>query len=69
MDECTKSLNLVISDVDVCTNSLMLFSSDVNECASTPCQNGASCVDVVNMYNCTCAAGYTGVHCETGTYS
>ena len=41
---------------------------DTDECASDPCMNGATCVDQVNQYACTCDAGYEGTHCETGTY-
>ena len=37
----------------------------IDECASSPCQNGGTCVDGVNEYSCTCAAGYTGTNCET----
>ena len=33
---------------------------DVNECASEPCQNGATCVDQVNHYTCTCDSGWAG---------
>ena len=40
---------------------------DTDECASDPCMNGATCVDQVNQYACTCDAGYEGTHCETGT--
>ena len=39
---------------------------DVDECASNPCQNGATCTDVVNGYTCLCKAGYTGTSCQTG---
>ncbi|XP_035694373.1 neurogenic locus notch homolog protein 1-like [Branchiostoma floridae] len=38
---------------------------DIDECTSGPCQNGATCNNMENMYSCTCAPGYTGVHCET----
>ncbi len=40
--------------------------SDTDECASTPCENGGTCVGSVNGYSCTCVAGYTGEHCGTG---
>ena len=40
---------------------------DINECASDPCQNGAICTDAINIYTCTCAAGYTGLQCQTST--
>ena len=39
---------------------------DVNECHSNPCANGATCVDGVHQYSCSCAAGYTGSDCKTG---
>ena len=39
---------------------------DVNECESNPCQNGATCHDLVNKYVCTCAPGYESTNCQTG---
>ncbi len=30
---------------------------DIDECASTPCKNGAKCIDGPNMYTCQCAEG------------
>jgi hypothetical protein len=41
--------------------------ADIDECATNPCQNGGECRDQVNGYTCTCAGGYTGDLCETGT--
>ena len=38
---------------------------DADNCASNPCQNGGTCTDELNQYNCTCVDGYTGDHCET----
>ena len=43
-----------------------LWISDINECSSNPCENGGNCTDNVNHYTCSCADGYTGIHCETG---
>ena len=37
---------------------------DIDECEGDPCQNGATCVDGVDMYTCTCRPGYTGHNCE-----
>lgn len=44
----------------------LLSELDINECASTPCQNGGTCVDKVNGFSCKCVAGFTGENCETG---
>src|SRR5690348_9359238 len=39
--------------------------ADINECQSAPCRNGASCVDGVNVFSCSCAGGFSGVLCQT----
>uniref|UniRef100_A0A672LG93 Neurogenic locus notch homolog protein 2-like n=1 Tax=Sinocyclocheilus grahami TaxID=75366 RepID=A0A672LG93_SINGR len=36
---------------------------DIDECASTPCHNGAKCLDRPNGYECECAEGFTGTLC------
>ncbi|XP_060565067.1 fibropellin-1-like isoform X2 [Ruditapes philippinarum] len=41
-----------------------LACSEINECATNPCQNGATCVDQIASYACTCVAGYDGNDCE-----
>ena len=33
-------------------------STNDDECASSPCQNGATCVDAVYAYTCDCANGW-----------
>ena len=48
---------------------IMFLSIDIDECASGPCQNGATCVDGVNSYTCTCLPGYYDLTCSTGTYT
>ena len=45
-----------------------VISSDDDNCASFPCVNGGTCVDGVNLYSCTCPAGYVGNICETGRF-
>ena len=43
-----------------------IFISQVNidECESSPCQNGGSCEDGVNMFTCNCDnTGFTGTTC------
>ena len=44
------------------------YSLDIDECASRPCQNGGTCNDGINQYNCDCVPGYSGGQCETGIY-
>ena len=44
----------------------LISLTDINECDSSPCQNGATCNNNINSYSCTCAAGYSGINCETG---
>lgn len=34
-----------------------LCQFDIDECASTPCKNGAKCVDGPNTYSCECTEG------------
>ncbi|XP_035668205.1 uncharacterized protein LOC118410549 isoform X2 [Branchiostoma floridae] len=38
---------------------------DIDECVSSPCRNGAVCLDRFNGYLCQCPPGYKGLHCET----
>lgn len=37
---------------------------ETDECESSPCQNGAVCVDKLASYACACSMGYTGMNCE-----
>ena len=39
---------------------------DIDECASSPCQNGGNCTDIVNGHTCSCVDGYDGPNCENG---
>ena len=45
-----------------------LLSADktADGCDGDSCLNGATCIDEVNAYSCSCVAGYTGDRCETG---
>ena len=40
---------------------------DIDDCENVTCEHGGSCNDGTNNYTCSCVAGYTGQHCETGT--
>ena len=53
-------------DVAVYDFYCVLTFIDIDECASGPCQNGGTCVDQVNGYQCQCSPGYTDLQCHTG---
>ena len=38
-----------------------------DECGSAPCQNNATCGDLVNAFNCTCVLGFEGTLCQNGS--
>ncbi|KAI8483784.1 hypothetical protein Bbelb_384420 [Branchiostoma belcheri] len=46
-------------------NSGRKYNLHIDECASSPCQNGESCIDGINSYSCSCLNGFQGVNCET----
>ena len=59
-------------NVHVCSNAgikiwitLNKILANINECASNPCENGGICVDLANMFSCSCHAGFTGAACES----
>ena len=45
-----------------CLNSIHFV--DIDDCAEHPCKNFATCYDLVNDYNCTCADGWAGKNCD-----
>ena len=47
-------------------DKIEILSAFIDECASSPCQNGGTCVDDINSYSCNCDVGYEGTNCETG---
>ena len=48
--------------------STLFIDADIDYCVNATCKNGASCVDGLKNYTCSCAAGFTGDLCETGSY-
>ena len=43
------------------------FLADFDECLSSPCLNGATCVDAIDSFTCLCLPSYQGDLCEIGT--
>ena len=41
----------------------ILLLLEIDECESEPCQNGGSCSDKVNDYECKCVGAFTGKNC------
>lgn len=37
---------------------------DGNQCDSSPCMNGATCLDLVKAYQCICPLNVIGTTCE-----
>ena len=46
------------------SHSRICSSTEIDECASVLCQNGATCVNGINLYTCNCVPGYTGILCQ-----
>ena len=40
--------------------------TEVDECASDPCQNNATCRDLVGRFHCECVTGFAGAFCTQG---
>lgn len=43
------------------------FLADTDVCHSSPCLNGATCVDGIDSFKCFCLPSYGGDLCEIGT--
>ena len=49
-------------------NAINLFSAK-DDCKLAPrCQNGGTCIDRENSYQCNCMFGFKGLHCECEYY-
>ena len=45
-----------------------IYVLDTDACGTSPCENGATCIDAVDQNTCLCFTHYMGTHCETGKY-
>ena len=46
------------------TTIYVLMFPDIDDCSPNQCQNSATCVDGVDSFSCTCAAGFDGDRCQ-----
>ena len=56
----------LVSSRKLAVFNIYLYFSDIDDCNPNPCENGSTCSDKVNDYNCTCMAGYFGKNCSQG---
>ena len=47
-------------------NAVSGIFTEIDECESDPCQNGGTCNEGVNGYECDCPPFISGINCETG---
>ena len=47
-------------------SSFIIFL-DINDCYPNACENGGTCIDGNDAYNCICASGFTGDICQGTT--
>ena len=58
---------VMLSDNAYCDNYMFYFVVPWVACASSPCDNGGTCVDVnVDTFICMCRDGYFGDTCQYG---
>ena len=43
-----------------------LFIAEVDNCQSVTCLNGATCMNSIHNFSCSCDLGYTGSLCQSG---
>lgn len=49
-----------------CTEEVVVEKASL--CEPNPCENGGTCQDTENDYECTCIDGWGGKNCETGMW-
>jgi hypothetical protein len=42
-----------------------LCLTDIDECKFLPCKNGATCINQLTDFTCTCPSGWSGLACQT----
>lgn len=54
--------------ISVISYNELNFSSDINDCKVNPCENGGTCVDKVNAFQCICIEGWEGALCSISKF-
>ena len=66
---CMLTVRAIYSTICRYDHLMISHLLDVDECLTSPCKNGATCVNNDGGYQCQCGAGWTGDQCEKGTLS
>ncbi|XP_029134023.2 cubilin [Labrus bergylta] len=65
--EVTNKLNQLDTRVSTLETKVTTLESTVQKvsCSSNPCQNGATCLNLLNSYHCVCPSNWAGPNCAT----